>query len=101
MATLERRRLKRALLEKGFREESGHRGHTYYRLYDGEKKTLVLTQISEGSANRNLADDNVRKTYKQMHLTKAQLLRFVECTLSGSDYVEIAREKLAEQGKKL
>jgi len=95
--------LKRALLEKGFREESGHqkKGHTYFRLYVGEKKTHVLTQVSEGKANRNLASPNVKRTYKQMHISKDQLFAFVDCSMSEADYVAAAEQSLAEQGREL
>lgn len=101
MATIERRRLRQALLEKGFKEDTWRKGHRYYRLWDGDKKTHVVMQISEGKANRNLADNNVSLTYKQMHLTKAQLFEFVECTMSGPDYLQVVRRNLEERGRKL
>jgi hypothetical protein len=82
--------LKAALLKKGFRQDNRH--HTYYWLYDGEKKTSVKTAISHGL--KEYGDNLLSKVKKQLFLdTKTQLLELVACPLNQQGYLAILVRK--------
>jgi hypothetical protein len=79
-------RLVTALLAKGFiRDESKH--HTQYWLVVREKRPGIHTWISHGQ--RRADDWLFGQIAKQLHLTKRELLRFIECEIGYDEYVEL------------
>lgn len=84
---IDRSDIRRALLQKGFREESGD--HHFYTLWVANKKTPVFTKLSHGTKYKTYGDDLLAKVCRQLSLTKKQFLEYVECTLSESDLIEI------------
>ncbi len=94
---IKRASLETALLSKGFSHDANKSpDHVWYRLYDGAKATAVMTKLSHGSGYKDLGDNLVSAISKQMGLTKPELKRYVDCTLSGADYLTLmrAREKI-------
>jgi predicted RNA binding protein YcfA (HicA-like mRNA interferase family) len=89
MASLKTKDIESALLRKGFRKHDSH--HTYYWLYDGEKKTNVRTFISHGG--REYPDNMLSPMSKQLRVTKRQLLALVDCPLSREDYLDLLVKK--------
>jgi len=90
MASVRTKALVSALLRKGFRQHSSH--HTFYWLYDGEKKTSVKTRVSHGLSE--YGDSLLAQVRKQLCLdTKMQLLDLVECPISQQDYLRILVQK--------
>jgi hypothetical protein len=77
-----------ALLSKGFRQVPG-RDHHYF-FFNGRKRN-IFTRYSHGETK---ADDwLIRQMAKQVRLSKAEFLAFVECTISGSDYAHLMVER--------
>jgi len=80
----------KAVIQKGFREfRNGD--HIYYRFVqpDGEVDPLIKTKISHGSG-KEISDDLLSMMSRQMMFDKkADLMKFIECTLSDEDYYEI------------
>ena len=74
------------------------RDHRYYFLKVDGKVTDVQTKVSQGSNYKDLGPNLVNRMSRQMGLTKRQFKDFVQCTVSGSEYVEILRvtERLVE-----
>jgi hypothetical protein len=80
-----------ALLRKGFVEE--RRDHKYYFFQVGGKKTSVFTFISHGERDAN--DWILGQIARQLNLTKSEMLRLIECSLSETEY----RDLLIERGR--
>jgi hypothetical protein len=82
-------RILNALLKKGFKQSETH--HTMLWLVVEGRKTSIRTRISHGQtkAGKWL----LAQIAKQLHLSKAELLRFIECALSGQDYVVLMEER--------
>lgn len=83
--TLDRADVESALAQKGFTLEE--RDHRYYFFYHNGKKTAVSTKVSTGTAYKHLGDKLVSDMAHQMKLTTKQFGQFVECSMSGKDYV--------------
>ena len=85
---------RRAALRKGFCEaRSGD--HIYYRFIqpDGDFSTKINTKISHGSG-KDISDDLLSTISRQMKFDKKlDLIKFVECEISGEDYREILASK--------
>ena len=79
-----------ALLAKGFREVVG-RDHRYFSFYVENRKMGVLTKISHGQ--RTLDDWMLGKVSHQIHLSKRELLSYIECTLSAAAYLHLMIER--------
>lgn len=75
-----------ALLAKGFREVEG-RDHRYFFLYVDSRKTAVFTHISHGQ--RTLDDWMLGQVARQVHLSKREMLRYIECTLTADAYLQL------------
>lgn len=86
MATYSTKKLKGALTNKGYKEKQSH--HTMYLYYHNDKKTHIITKISQGETEFNEAILAERR--KQMRLPKKKdFLDFMECPLSHQDYAKI------------
>jgi hypothetical protein len=84
----------RSVLKKGFVEISS-RDHIYYRFVqpNGKITPLIKTKMSHGSG-KDISDDLLTKMSRQLMFDKkADLMKFVECDLSGDDYYEILKDK--------
>ncbi|HXB73341.1 MAG TPA: hypothetical protein VNY05_34200 [Candidatus Acidoferrales bacterium] len=79
-----------ALLAKGFREVEG-RDHRYFFFHVQGRKTAVFTRISHGQ--RSLDDWMSGQAARQIHLSKRELLSYLECTLSGEAYLQLMIER--------
>ena len=90
MASIERDAIESALTKKGYEFEPGG-NHRYYRLFVAGKKTQFTTKVSMGTKYKTLGEPLVALMAGQMALTAKQLHQFVECTMSGGDYVEVLR----------
>lgn len=87
MSVLKVRRIKKALLAKGFKEDSksGNIDHHYYRLYNkkGEKPSIT-TKISTGEIE--IDDFLIGEMSKQLKLTKRQFIDYVSCSMNKEKY---------------
>ena len=79
-----------ALLQKGFRREPGG-DHRYYRLWADGRKSSIATKISTGTGYKEYGDSLLGMMARQLHLTKGDLLRLVDCDLDGPGYVAMLR----------
>ena len=89
--SLEREDIRRALLNKGFREDTKGRDHDFYFLYIGERKQSIYTKLSRGGQYRTYGDDLVRDVARQLKLTKTDLRELVSCLIDGVTYVQKLR----------
>ncbi len=78
------REVKKALTGKGFKEEN--RDHHYYFFYYLGKKSPINTKISFGvvDIDKRLSSFMAR----QIKLTSPNFKDFVDCKLTGEDYLE-------------
>jgi len=92
MSSIKTRDIRTNLIKKGFKEDD-KRDHIWlnYISPDG-KKTTVRTKISHGKSS--IGDPLIAKMAKQTHLSKADFLELVNCTLSGEDYYRQVRHTL-------
>jgi len=83
---LKAKEVRRALLEKGFKEDR-KRDHCFYFYYHCGKKTNIYTKISHGTSD---ISDRIRSAMaRQARLTNAEFTHFVDCTLTGEGYREL------------
>ena len=88
MSVLKVRKIKKALLSKGFIEDtkSGNTDHHYYRLYNHKgEKTSVTTKISRGETE--IDNFLIGKMSKQLKLSKRQFISYVSCKMKKEDYL--------------
>ncbi len=71
-----------ALLRKGFEKVETH--HTMLWFMVRGRRTSIHTWISHGQ--RKLDDHLLRLMARELHLSRAELLKFVECEMSYEDY---------------
>ncbi len=83
------RNVRRGLSRKGFLlTESRHHRFRYHKL-DGDR-TNVVTLMSHGSG-RDVDDRLLAKMARQLHLTRSQFDRLIDCDLSQADYEAMMR----------
>jgi hypothetical protein len=83
-------RFSNALVNKGFeRVEAKH--HTLFRLVVGGSRTSIRTRISHGQ--RKVDDWLLGEMAKQLHLSKPDLLRFIQCEIGYDKYVNLMMER--------
>jgi hypothetical protein len=84
-----------ALCKKGFRKVLSGK-HIQYFLFarPGEPELDIRTMISHGMMGSALSADLMNKMARQLHLTKAQFLDFIDCRMSEEDYRKKIEEKL-------
>ncbi len=76
-----------ALCKKGFRRTM-HGKHIQYFFKDAPK---IRTMVSHGMGNSSLSADLISRMARQLHLTKAQFLNLIDCTLSEEGYREVLK----------
>jgi hypothetical protein len=84
VAPIQTSSLRSALSDKGFKRQDTH--HEMWWFWVGDQRTTVRTRISQGS--REYDDYLLGLVAREMHLKRAQLNAFVECSLSGEAYRE-------------
>ena len=89
MSTYRKRKIKQALLSKGFHEIKTD--HEMYRLWVKDKKTSVRTQLSFGS--KEYGDNLLGCIARQMRLKRVELDEFIECPLGTSEYQKLLIER--------
>ena len=89
---LERRKIERALLRKGFiRKEGDH--HYFHHRYHG-KETGFYASTSHGTGYKTYDDSLLGPMKRQLGLDYvSQLKKLVECPISAADYIQLLREK--------
>ena len=85
--TLAKRKIASALLQKGFIERPGRSDHRVFLFLVGGKKTGTFTRMSH-SSQKDIQRKLIGAMARQCHLTKAQFLDLVDCTMSKADYRE-------------
>ena len=83
------RDIERALLRKGFRARDSH--HRQFMLFENDAPLPVFTYLSHDG--KEYGDNLLALVARQMHLSKRELLEFIDCRMSGSSYVAKLREK--------
>jgi len=79
-----------ALLRKGFRKDNTH--HRYLILYVEDQEMRVRTRISHAAGD--YGDRLLAEVRKQLRLSrKEDLLRLVDCPMSGEEYVRLLRSQ--------
>ncbi len=71
-----------ALKKKGFLEDPNSH-HIYYRFYYNGKRTAVHTFISHGPIE--YGDKLISEVKKQLHLSKNELQKFIECPMKKEE----------------
>ena len=83
-------RFSNALVNKGFeRVEAKH--HTLFRLVAGGSRTSIRTRISHGQ--RKVDDSLLSAIARELHLSKRDLPRFIQCEIGHEQYVELMKER--------
>lgn len=77
-------RFSNALVNKGFERVEG-KHHTMFRLIVSGSRTAIRTRISHGQ--RRVDDWLLSEIARELHLSKQELLRFVECEIDHEHYV--------------
>jgi len=80
-----------ALTHKGFSAETGH--HVMYWFYVDGRKTSIRTRISHGASE--IGNRLISCMVREMRISKADFLRFVNCEMSGDEY----RTKMISEGQ--
>jgi predicted RNA binding protein YcfA (HicA-like mRNA interferase family) len=87
--TVKARKLKSALLKKGFHPEHGK--HECYYLHVDGKCEPVYTAMSHGETE--LGRDMVAIVRRELHLAPDEFEAFVKCPLNHEKYVRLLRSK--------
>lgn len=82
------RDVRASLKRKGFKEEPTD--HNFYFLYVDGKRTTVNTHTSFN--HQDINDYLIDKMKKQLHLSKKDFARLIECPLKYDEYVKILKE---------
>jgi hypothetical protein len=82
------REVKSALTSKGFKEEN--RDHHYYFFYYLGKKSPINTKISFGETDIDPRLSSMMA--RQVKLTSPNFKNFVDCKLTGENYLELLIE---------
>ena len=90
MAQADRRKIQAAFEVKGFKQRDGD--HEFYDLWVAGKKVGIQTKISRGSSYKTYGDSLLGLMARQLRLTKADLMRLIECSLSGEGYAALLQE---------
>ena len=72
-----------ALLRKGFEKVETHHAMLWFVVQG--RRTSIHTWVSHGQ--RKLDDRLLRLMARELHLSKAEFLKFVECEMSYEDYL--------------
>jgi lysyl-tRNA synthetase class II len=89
MSELLTAKIRTALRRKGFIERETD--HVYLLYAPGGRSTRIFTFLSHGE--RKADESQLRLMARELHLSKAELLRLVECTISGEEYERLMIER--------
>ena len=90
MGVLKGAAVHKALLKKGFITAPGKQKHIRYQFCDGEKRSSVRTHLSHNG--QELSDSLQQLMAAQVHLSKAEFLAMVSCTIGHADLVKTYTE---------
>ena len=65
--------------------------HMEFRYMIGDKAFDIHTFLSHGM--KDYGDHLLASMSKQLHLSKQELLSFIDCQMSGDDYLNLMRER--------
>ena len=89
MNRMKSRKIKSALMSKGFEKSEG--SHEIYSMrVDG--KVAVSTRMSRGSSHREISKNLLSKMAKQLKMSNQQFLEYIECTYIYEDYYNFIKE---------
>lgn len=91
-SSVKRKKIKKSLLQKGFKESEGG-NHTKYFFYYNGKKTSVFTFLSRGSGYKNYGKELLGQMSKQLKLTNSQFDELIKCPLKEKDYIQILKQR--------
>lgn len=94
---LKRRVVKENLCKKGFvvDKESKSVDHIYLRyVTPNQKKTTIFTKISHGKDGQELSKQLESKMARQIHLSRADFVKFAECSISKETYFEMVKDEI-------
>jgi predicted RNA binding protein YcfA (HicA-like mRNA interferase family) len=77
------RDVRRALVNKGFREDTS-RDHRYYFLYVDGQRSPIYTKISHSETE--IGSGLLSVMARQLRIEKGQFEHLVDCDLSGEEY---------------
>ncbi|MDP3149776.1 MAG: hypothetical protein Q8N83_11670 [Ignavibacteria bacterium] len=85
MAQKDRDEIRKALLQKGFFQKDNDHEFFYYKINQS-----IFTKLSRGSHYKTYSADLMGKIKRQLKLkTMDQLLRFIDCPLTGEEYFNL------------
>lgn len=84
---IEREKIRRGLLAKGFVEVTKKKDHDFYYLHVEGRKTSVFTRLSRGTDSKDYSDALVSKVHRQIGLTKQEFLTYLDCSLTLDNYL--------------
>ena len=79
------------LKKKGFQEQEGD--HRYLAFYQNGIETAIYTKVSRGSGHEEIDGNLISAMSKQLGLKKEQFLKFVECTMTEEEYLNLDEVK--------
>jgi len=82
------RTVRDALLKKGFFEETDGDHRRLHHCVNG-KRSNVRTHYSHGA--RECDDYILGRMAKQLHLSRQQLERLIDCTMDGEEYIGVLK----------
>ena len=74
-----------ALRKKGF-ARSVEFDHVVYRMFNPQGELVSRTKMSHGVMGISIGPPLISLMARQLRLTKAQFLDFIDCTISETDY---------------
>ena len=98
----DRRKIQKALQQKGFkRSDNDHAKFSYFSLTG--IKTSVWTKTSYGSKHKDLSDSNISSMARQCRLSNREFNDLIHCPLTRDNYeaLLITRKQIVLKGDKL
>lgn len=89
----DRRDIRRALLKKGFREETKGRDHDVYILETDGKVRAVFTKLSRGTAYHTIGDNLLSKIARQLQVSRPELNDLIACPMDRETYLSVLADR--------
>ena len=86
-----RRDVDKALKKKGFTKKN--KDHKYYHLLVDGKQVGIYTKISHGGSGKTIPNSILHAMANQMHLSYSEFTDFVNCDISGDDYIRLLKSR--------
>ena len=94
MQQIDGKDLSKVIVAKGFRLVND-KSDKVYRLYDRDRPTVITTKISHGNKTYSYKNKLLGKVRRQLGLrSKSELRRYIECSMSLSEYLSLLRNRL-------